>query len=197
MSKKSKLLLLAAFPIAIGFAACKNDTATQAGAETPQMVGEPAPPPTGGTPLEQIKATALQESDIIGRVERSLMNVQKEFNDSEGKVPGQGKITLFVDAKFTFLLKNEVDGDVFESKVNLKDLNVAEGGMQLIADKTADEKPGVRIPVQEGKPKVEITKNGKVLKESNELVFYMATRENIQRMLPSLLQAIQTAQGKI
>ncbi len=146
--------------------------------------------------VSKLKAEALQETDYLGRVKSSLITLQEEFNKSQGKVKGQGKVSVFVDENFILLLKNETGSDVFESKVNLKNLSWENGGMELIPNTKPGDFPGFRIHKRAGKPGVEIFKNGKLEKEQDFLEIFLAERSNVERAVPAVVQALMVAQGK-
>ncbi len=169
---------------------------------------EPSPSTENATPvpeadgqfsgsLEELKANALDEGDIFGRVNHSLGVMQKEFQISRNLNPALGKVTVFVDEKFTILIRRELDGKVTDTKVNLKNLNPENGGMRLIPDQNADELPGFAVAVIDGLEGVEIIEDNKtVSKNERELKIYMASRENVQNVIPAFVQALHVVHGK-
>ena len=163
---------LAALVLTMCFFACTSDP----GQET---AGQEVPVTESGikaNSLEDLKAQAIAEEDRFARVNYSLGIVQKEYQLCNFKVKGQGKMTVFLDEHFTMLIRNEIDDDVIDTKVNLKHLDHEQGALSLIADNAPGEFPGLRIKVMEGKPGVEITKNGELIAEERELKIYMAER---------------------
>lgn len=177
------------------FAACKNEPSNSYDEANAQAVGQD----TDGAPasLEELKARALKEEDTYGRVKQSLVTLQNAYTQSEGKMPNRGKVTVFLDEHLTMLIKNEYKGDVFETKVNLKNLNPENGGMKLMPDLVEGEYPGLLIFTLEGKGKVEKYKNGKLISEDNQLEIYMPGRSSIEKITPALVQALNVAHGKM
>lgn len=173
-------------------AACKNDNSQQ---DTPNT--EPVPAEQSQTPLEKLKARALEETDYIGRVRNSFIPIQDELTKAEGKIPSIGKVTVFVDDHFVLLIKNEKGKDVYETKVDLHNLNPADGGMMLIPDLKPGDFPGIKILALDGKPGVQFFKNGKLEKEERFLEIYLPQRHNIERIAPALSQALLITHRKI
>ena len=177
---------------AVLLSGCGQDSNTQT-PDAPQATqAEPV-----ATPLEKLKANALEETDYIGRVRNSFAVVQQELTKAEGKIPSLGKVSVFVDDNFVLLIKNEKDGDVFETKVNLKDLDPNDGGMMLIPDMKSGEFPGIKMFVQQGKPGVQYLKNGKLEREDNKLEIYLPTRPDIEKIAPALSQALLVTNKRI
>jgi len=147
--------------------------------------------------MNDIKSQAIDENDRFGRVNHSLGILQKEFQISNNIDHWQGKMTVFVDENFTMLIRQEIDGKVFDSKVNLKNLNPENGGMRLIPNQGPDEHPGFSISVIDGKEGVERSEDGKVVaKDERELHIFMSSRENIEKVVPAFVQALNVVHGK-
>jgi len=178
------------------FAACNTDNSTSANGTEAKAVGE-AGEGTAGYTYENMKAKALKEEDTYGRVKQSLVTLQDAFTKSEGKIPNRGKVTVFLDNHLTMQIKNEYKGDVYETNVNLKDLNPENGGMKLMPDLAEGEYPGLLVFTIEGKGKVEQYKNGKLISEDNQLEIYMPDRASIERITPAIVQALNVAHKKI
>lgn len=172
---------------------CKNENTVQAVENAPPT----APAPGGNAAIEKIKAGALDESDYLGRVRNSFVPVQEELTNAEGKIPSIGKVSLFVDDHYMLLIKNEKGRDVFETKVDLRNLNPNDGGMMLVPDQHPGEFPGIKIFALDGKPGVQYLKNGKLEKEERFLEIYLPQRGNIERIAPALSQALMIAHQKI
>jgi len=154
--------------------------------------------PTTETTLEHLKKNALPEDDYYARVENSLVTLQDEFRKAEGKVPGVGKVTVYVDKDYRLLLKNEIDGDVIESRVSLRHLNPNNGGMSLVPDLKPGEYPGVKLHVLSGREGVEITKNGVVESEDErELTIFLPDRKSVERITPAIAQALNIVHKKV
>jgi len=180
------------------FAECKNETSNtaNAGESNVQAVGA-ADTSSSTYSYEELKAKALREEDTYGRVKQSLVTLQDAYTKSEGKIPNRGKVTVFLDEHLTMQIKNEYKGDVYETKVNLTDLNAENGGMKLLPGLAPGDFPGLLVFTLEGKGKVEQYKNGKLISEDNQLEIYMPGRASIERLTPALVQAINVAHRKI
>ena len=152
---------------------------------------------TNATVLEKIKAQALDEGDYVGRVSASLKPLQEELNNAKGKIKGIGDVTVKVDDQFNLLIENKEGGHVYQTAVNLKNLNPEQGGMMLIPDLTEAEDPGLKIFVLDGKKGVTLSKDGVVQKEERFLEFRLPERANIERLTPSMVQALYVVHGKV
>ncbi len=188
--------ILIPIALVLFIAACNNDNSTSANGTEAKAVGE-AGEGTASYTYDNMKAKALKEEDTYGRVKQSLVTLQDAFTKSEGKIPNRGKVTVFLDDHLTVQIKNEYKGDVYETNVNLKDLNPENGGMKLMPDLAEGENPGLLIFTIEGKGKVEKYKNGKLISEDNQLEIYMPDRESIERITPAIVQALNVAHKKI
>jgi hypothetical protein len=186
---------LFAIALILIFAACKNEAPNSNLDSNAQAVGQAAPGSSAYS-VEDLKSQALKEEDTYGRVKQSLVTLQDAYTKSEGKMPNLGKVTVFLDDHLTMQIKNEYKGDVYETNVNLKNLNPENGGMKLIPDLAEGDYPGLLVFTLEGKGKVEQYKNGKLISEDNQLEIYMPDRASIERITPALVQAINVAHGK-
>lgn len=139
---------------------------------------------------------SFEEEQYNERVSYSLQLVQQEFNKSQGKVKGQGDVTVYVDQNFNLLLKHKYKGDDYETRVNLTDLNIDNTGMTLIIDQNPGDNPGVRCFTIDLKPKVKNYKNGELVSETDHLDIILGSRKNVEDMLPGWVQAIRTALEK-
>ncbi len=153
--------------------------------------------PENASPTERLKAVALEESNYLERIRQSFVPLQEEYRKANGKVPEVGEVTIFVDENFTLLIENKFKGSTYQTKVNLKNLNNAQGGMMLVPDKEPGEFPGLKIFVKDGKPGVVITKDGKQVREDKQLEIYLADRPGIERVTPAILQALNIANGNL
>ncbi|HFA47695.1 MAG TPA: hypothetical protein ENJ95_01610 [Bacteroidetes bacterium] len=149
-----------------------------------------------GGSLEELKEKALDENDTYGRVRQSLGVLQKEFNQAQQKAKKTGKMSVIVDEDFNLIIRNENKENVGESRVNLKDLNAANGGMRLLPDDAPGDYPGFSISVIEGRPGVEIYSNGEKVGELRELQIFLAGRESVERVVPAFVQALNVVHGK-
>ena len=178
----------------VSFYSCKN--------EPKKAMGDAVPVPAESTTkteagLEYLKKNAIAEDDHFARVEYSLTKLQQEYRKAEGKIPGLGKMTVFLDKHFTLILKNEIDGDVIEQKVSLKHLDPNNGGMTLVPDLEPGQFPGVTLHVLSGREGVEIRKNGELQSVERELTIYLPDRASIERITPALSQALNVVHNKI
>ncbi len=179
---------------ALFFFACGNDNPPEGNyAQVPE--NEQAAP--AGDPMSDLRSRAISEDDIYGRVSQSLVPLQEEYRNANGKLPGVGKVTIFVDEHLTMLIKNEVDGNVFETKVNLKNLQSDGKGMRLVPDLSPGEFPGLRIFTVNNEPLVETYKNGELISTDDYLEIFLPARENIERITPVMVQTIKIAHGEI
>lgn len=189
MSQKIPFILLTC----LLWLGCKNDTNTGTGQAVPAAESD-----NQAHSLEDLKSQAISEEDRFARVNHALGTVQKEYQKCDYKVTGQGKMTVFIDEHFTMLIRNEIDKDVIDAKVNLKNLDYENGAISLIADNAPGEFPGLRIQVIDGKPGVEITRNGEFVAEERELKIFMAERAaNIEKITPAIVQALSIVHGRI
>ncbi len=186
--------LIFPFALAVLFFACKNDAKDsnfqQVEANSPAI-------PADGSPTDQIMAAALEETDYLQRVRQSFVPLQEEYRKANGKVPGIGEVTIFVDDNYTLLVENKFKGSTYQTKVNLKNLNNAQGGMALVPDNAPGEFPGLKVYVKDGKPGVELSKDGNVVREERQLEIFLADRPGIERVTPAILQALNIANGNI
>lgn len=176
------------------FFACQSDTKDS----NVEHVEANAPNvPAGATPAEQLQASALEESDYLERIKQSFIPLQQEYRKATGKVPGIGDVNIFVDQNYTLIIDNKFKGSDYQTKVNLKNLNNAQGGMSLIPDNAPGEFPGLKVFVKDGKPGVEIWKDNALQRELRQLEIYLADRPGIERVTPAILQALNIANGNL
>ncbi|MCF8244463.1 MAG: hypothetical protein K9J37_07090 [Saprospiraceae bacterium] len=184
------------FPLAFAalFFACKNDSKDssfqQVEANSPAI-------PADGSPADQLRAVAMEETNYLQRVRQSFVPLQEEYRNANGKVPGIGEVNIFVDDNYTLLIENKFKGSTYQTKVNLKNLNNAQGGMALVPDNAPGEFPGLKVYVKDGKPGVELSKDGKVVREERQLEIFLADRPGIERVTPAILQALNIANGNL
>lgn len=176
------------------FFACQSDSKD---ANLQQVETNSPNVPAGATPAEQLQAVALEESDYLERIKQSFLPLQQEYRKATGKVPGIGDVNIFVDEKFTLLIENKYKGSSYQTKVNLKNLNNEQGGMSLVPDNKPGEFPGLKVFVKDGKPGVEIWKDDVLQRELRQLEIYLADRAGIERVTPTILQALNIANGNL
>lgn len=191
---KPTIQLLPLVMFSMLFFACGNDNPPDGNY---RPVPENSRNPVSADPMENLRAKAIPEDDIYARVSQSLVPLQEEYSKANGKVPGIGKVTVFVDEHMTLLIKNELNNDVYETKVNLKNLQSDGKGMRLVPDLSPGDFPGLRIFTIDNKPVVETYKNGKLISTDDFWEIFLPTRENIERITPVMVQTIRIAQGKI
>lgn len=155
------------------------------------------PPPAQQSPYENLRSQAIPEEDIMSRIELGLNTLQVEYDNSVASMPDLGKVTVEVDESCNLNIKNEKDGVVYETKVNMKDLNTEQGGMRLIPDDEPGEFPGLRVKVINDEAKVSVLKDGVEMTKNNELVIYLATRKSIEKVTPAILQTLRICKEEI
>ncbi|MCC6726006.1 MAG: hypothetical protein IT258_15985 [Saprospiraceae bacterium] len=176
------------------FLACKNEPSTTKSeapaAENPATIIDP-----NSTPAESIMTAALEESDTLGRLRQSFIPLQEEFNKSKGIVPEVGDVTVTVDEQLNLLIENKLDGHVYLSKVKIRDLKRRDGGILLLPDFPPRKHPGLKIKVKEGRPKVQLFKDGKLEKEEEFIEFTLKDRPSMERVVPAIVQAMNISKG--
>lgn len=150
----------------------------------------------GATPSENLKANAIKEGDLHGQAVYSLGLLQSAYNESQGQVVGQGKVTVKLTEDFMLAIVNEFDGDTFEQQVNLASLNSDLKSFEWIVDKGDNPNPGVKIPVLAGQDGVKNLKNGSVSSTEDFLVIKLSDRKTIQKVVSGLLNAIRASRGE-
>ncbi len=183
------------------FTACNNDSpATQTNEEVqeyqPLIKEEPTNNNIKPDQLAQLKANAFSENDRVGRVKHSIELIQKQFSISNKLDTPKGQQTITVDDQFNLVIKSEKDGQIQETRVNLKNLDQRNGGMRLIANIEIDDLPGFGVSVIAGKPGVELLTNGEKTGEERELKIFMADRSLIEQAVPAFLQALNVVHGR-
>jgi len=152
------------FILPISLLACRSDSPETAASD----------PQAPLSPTEQLKAAAVDESDIYGRLQLTVAVLQEEYARSETAMPGLKNVKISIDADCFLLIANQVNGGT-TTRVKLRDLDPR--GFSLIPDLNAGEFPGLRIKAKEGAA-------------ANELIIYLADRPAIERITPYLLQAV-------
>ena len=143
--------------------------------------------------IEEMRTQVLAEDDYIGRMEKGLSTLRQYYQLSEEAMPDLGKITIDLTEKLDLTIINELNGDVIETKVNLLNLNTADGGFRLIPDKNLGDFPGLRVKTINDEPLVLVYKNGKLVNKNNELVIFLKDRESIEKITPAVLQTLRVA----
>ena len=180
-----KIILLCSFALMIF--ACGNETATQP-AET---VTTPTEEPNKSTVVPPAKP--VDENDIMGRMAFGIKTLQEQYDRSSADMRSLGKVTVSVDERGNFSIKNEVDGVVKETKVNLRDLDTGPAAFRLIPDTEEGEYPGLLIQTIRNAQKVEHLENGNVRQRTSELQIFMMDRDAIEAITPAILQTIRLA----
>lgn len=171
--------------------ACGNDSPEQAAtAADAEMADDSA------ASLENLKENAVDESDYLGRVRATAQKIQATYQETKGKMPDRGDVTLNIDDNFNLTIQNDLNGDIFKTEVNLKNLNGEEGGMMLLPDSKPGEYPGLRLLVADGKQGVKIYKNGKLEKEERYLDIYMPQRNHIEAIAPAWASILNVVHHK-
>ncbi|MBK7407703.1 MAG: hypothetical protein IPJ40_06235 [Saprospirales bacterium] len=105
--------------------------------------------------LEQLRAQAVDENDIYGRLRATVSILQDEFSRSEAAMPGLKKVSVEIDANCLLTISNKAFGDEM-TRVNLQALDP--NGFSLIPDLNEGDFPGLRVRTLGGKPAVELLK---------------------------------------
>ena len=147
---------------------------------------------TGKEILDDLKAQAIEEDDLLGRLNSGIKTVQEEFTKSEAAMPDLQNVQVTIDENCLLSIRNGNQ----ETRVDMHLLNAQTGGMSLIPDLNEGEFPGIRIETIDQEPVVEMYQNGKLVNKNNELVIHLATRKSIERIAPALVQTVQLCQSK-
>ena len=151
---------------------------------------------TGDKPVETLRANAISEGDIEGQIKWSLGRLQEELRASVGKVKELGEVSVLLDDNLQMVIRNKFDGNVYEKRVGVANLNTDMSKLQIIVDNGNVLNPGFKMPVLDGKPGVEIFVNGEKKETVKELEIFLGERRQVQLVISALTQAAQTAQGK-
>ena len=151
----------------IAFLACKSDS------PNPET-GSASDTGPAETPIEQLKARAVEEGDIYGRLQPTATVLQEDYTRSGKAIPSLKNVQVSIDADCILMIIQQPNGG--ETRwINLRNLDSQ--GFSLIPDQDSGDFPGLRIQAREG------------VSES-ELIIYMADRPAIERITPYLLQAV-------
>ena len=178
------------FPILLfalgGLWNCKGDGPTNtSGAEADSRE-------TGQELIDRLAAEAVDENDIQGRLQATVVVLQEEFAKSEKLMSGLKNVKVDIGADCVLTITNNAFGKE-TTRVSLKDLDPK--GFSLIPDLTEGDFPGLRIQTLGGATAVEVLKDGAVINKKPELVLYMANRPAIERITPYMLQALNICHG--
>ncbi|MDF1867543.1 MAG: hypothetical protein P1U70_22185 [Saprospiraceae bacterium] len=171
------------------FWACSNPESNTTNSSTPINT-------QAQTPLDELKQRAIPEEDIMGRILQGLEAIQLEYDRSSTIMADLGKITVDADFDCILTIKNEKEGSIYETKVDMNDLDTQQGGFRLIPDQAPGDFPGLRISTKNDAATVRILKDGQEMTRDNQLVIYMADRTAIEKITPALLQTIRICQDE-
>lgn len=90
------------------------------------------------------------------------------------------------------VIRNKKDGDVYEKRVGLQNLDTDMSKIQIVVDNNENPHPGFRMPVLKDKPGVEIYKNGKRIETLPELEILVGERRQVQLVISALTQAVKS-----
>ena len=150
---------------------------------------------TGG-PVGDLKANAIQHDDAYGQARWGLGILQTAYNESKETVDLIGDVTILLDSTFALSIKNKVDGDVHEQRVNLTHLNPSLKSFEWIVNNGDNPHPGVKVPVLNGKSGVELYVDGEKNGTADYLEIILADRSMVQRSVSGLTNAIRVARGE-
>lgn len=169
--------------------ACGDDTVTQTKPKKEASIpAVPKKQPDLRTPYN-----AVDENDIVGRMAFGMKTLQEQYDRSSGDMRTLGKMTVDLDDRANLTIKNEINGEVKETKVNLRDLDVGQGAFRLIPDNGDGDYPGLLIQTVNNAQKVEHLVDGKVRQRNSELQIFMTDRDAIEAITPAMLQTIRLA----
>lgn len=146
---------------------------------------------TGRQIIDQLKAQAVDEGDLMGRLQPTAQVLQEEFTRSEKVMKGLKNVKVEISEDCVLSISNAATGEV--TKVSLKDLD--RQGFSLIPDLNEGDFPGLRVQTTGLKEAVELYKGGDLALKKNELVIFLADRPAIERITPYILQALNICQG--
>ena len=107
-----------------------------------------------------------------------------------------GDISVLVDDNYQMVIRNKNDGNVYEQRVSLANLDTNMKNMQIIVDRGDVPHPGFRMPVLKGKPGVEIYENGQKKETKQELEILLSERRQVQLVISALTQAVRSVRGE-
>ncbi|HFA49047.1 MAG TPA: hypothetical protein ENJ95_08525 [Bacteroidetes bacterium] len=152
---------------------------------------------TGGTASNDLRANAIREDDVQGRIKWSLGLLQEELRKSAGKVAELGEVDVLLDENLTLVIRNKVGKDVLEERIGLANLNPDPKSFEIVVDNKKNPHPGIKLAVLSGKPGVGIYKNGSKQNDAQQLELFFAERDQVSRVASAMVQAINVAQGKL
>lgn len=142
--------------------------------------------------LEELKARAVDENDIQGRLQPTATVMQEEFSRSEALMPTIEAVSVGIDANCMLTISNRANGGEV-IRVDLRALD--DKRLRLIPDLTEGSFPGLQIATIDDQPVVQVLKNGSVVDTRSELVIYLADRPAIERITPYIVQALHICKG--
>ncbi len=143
---------------------------------------------------DNLRESSVGEGDLYGQAKASLSYLQAELNNASGIVPGVGTVAVFIDDNLNLIMRNNAEGGIVETKVNLKSLNPDPKSLEIYPEGDKGSYPGFRMFTQNGKSVVEITKGGKTTRQ-DYLEIFLAERSSVERVISGLVQAVRSAQG--
>ncbi len=193
-----KLFLLAVF--ASTLLACQEAQTTEqdSAASITNLPETQATSPTANSEIaaaEAMRATALEETDTLGRLRQSFVALQEEFVKSKGIVPDVGDVKVTVDEKHNLRIENKLNGHTYLTVVKVADLQSKDNGMMLLPDSETRKFPGLNIKVKPGRPKAQLFKDGKLEKELDFIEFSLKDRPSMERVVPAIVQAMNIVNG--
>jgi len=180
------------FLVALSFWLFACGQKQQSSSQTTNSLNPPIAAGEGETDnVQKLKEVAIDEDDMFGRISSGIYTVDAEFDKSENLMPDLGKVKVTIDENCLLVIKNERDGNIFETRVNLKDLDTKSGSIRLLPDREEGSFPGISFSTINQEAVVEVIKNGEVITKDNALEIHLATREGIEKIAPALLQTIR------
>lgn len=153
----------------------------------------PADTKTGNELMKELRAQAVDESDIEARIQRSLEPIREAYAASEPTMDDLKDVKINIIDDCLLQIENNARGQQV-TQVAIADLDP--NGFGLIPDQKDGEFPGLRIRTIDQKPAVKELLNGKEVNRNNELVIKLANRAQIEKIAPVMLQILYLCQGR-
>ena len=163
--------------------------------ETNDPTTEETSTPDDQSLIESVRATALPEEDINGRLNVGMSKLVDALKAAEGVVPDVKDTDLKIDENCLAVYKTTKSDGVWEYHIDFNKMETANGGFQLIPDHSAGEFPGLIMRTQNGAPIIKVFRDGKAMQNDNEWIIYLADRPAVEKVVPAILQSMNICQS--
>jgi hypothetical protein len=150
---------------------------------------------TGGKPSENLRANAIKAGDFAKQAEWSLGLIQEQLKKSAGKVNGLGEVSILLDDNFQMAIRNNYNGEMIEKRVSLANLDTDIKNIEIISDSHGHPNPGLKFKVLDGKPGVEVYKDGSKTETLKELELIFAERKMVHKAISAMTNAVNASRG--